>query len=248
MDRNRNTDLFIFVFWIWCQILSAWCIVGIQKFITVIISFIFCSWTSKKLTASQLFPGPLDLVFTRMNLGLGICEDYFHLIHILLSSFHIFLIRFFKCRNPQQFKQLSALNRNNFPKIEPNRLWAWIKDHKPGTPSRSTSSWGKGGSSLPLPWYLDPSKTQSIQLVSFLSYFSNILLPLGENKRQWKGPKRPQTEVTFAWSPGVTQSELRFSERPLPLTPDKHVFMNQWVLSVESLQLCPTEGLQPYGL
>jgi len=151
-----------------------------------------------------------------------------------------FLPDFLNAENPRQFNQLSALNISNFPKIEPNRLWAWMKDHKPGTPSRSTSS-----SSLPLPWHLDPSKTQSIQLVSFLSYFSNILLPLVEHEGQWK---RPQTEVAFVWSPGVTQSELRFSERPLPLTPDKHVFMNQWVLSSELLQLCPTEGLRPYGL
>ena len=161
-----------------------------------------------------------------------------------------FLPDFFNAENPRQFNQLSALNRSNFPKIEPNRLWAWMKDHKPGTPSRSTSS-----SSLPLPWHLDPSKTQSIQLVSFLSYFSNILLPLVEHEGQWK---KPQTEVAFVWSPGVTQPELRFSERPLPLTPDKRLYESMgaefWVASVVSnwrfatLWTCRPPGSPVHGI
>lgn len=134
-----------------------------------------------------------------MNLGLWICKDRFHLINILLSIVPTSFTEFFQnAANPQQFKQLTAQNRSNFPKTEPNRLCAGTKDHKLDTPWRPTSRWGEGKTHHCLPEHLDPSKKQCMHLASLPSYFPSIFLPVEECGGH---REKPFTEVSFAPSP-----------------------------------------------
>lgn len=143
----------------------------------------------------------------RMNLGPWICKDYFHLINILLSIFSTSFIEFFEnAANPQQFKQLSAQNRSNFPKIEPDRLCAWIKDHRLDSPWRSTSQLEKGETHLSFLKHLTPSRKQPRRLASLPSCFPSIFLPTC-------GASGPGHFCLMPWKPILSWG---WTETPIP--------------------------------
>lgn len=112
---------------------------------------------------------------------------------------------FLNAANPQQFKQLRALNRSNFPETEPNRLCAWIKDHKLDTLRDPPPSWGRGRRSLSFPEHLEPSEMQPVQLASLPSYFPSTLLALGSMRASRKGLCRasllpdPLVSLNLSW-------------------------------------------------
>lgn len=152
--------------------------VGVQKLKTMMLLFLlFSDHEPVKFNSLLAISRASKFSIYKMNLGPWICKDHFHLINILLSIFSTSFIEFFEnAANPQQFKQLSAQNRSNFPKIQPDRLCTWIKDHRLDSPWRCTSQLGKGETHLSFLKHLTPSK-QPRQLASLPSYFPSIFLP-----------------------------------------------------------------------
>lgn len=141
--------------------------------------------------------------------------------HFTVNLFHIFYWIFQNAANPQQCKQLSAQNRSNFPKIEPNRLCAWIKDHKLGSPWRSTSELGKGETFIYL--FIFRKSPSKMQLFWFSKYPATVW---GTIRASGKGPW-PCVLCLIPWE---AQPQLRFTQRPLSPTLDRNIFMNQWLI------------------